>query len=68
MVELKPIDLDMEQPFNYTEILNKTDEFIDMIVKLDIAYPVFSHTIRRLRELKYRIDLVRQRHPNLFSY
>jgi hypothetical protein len=68
MVELKPIDLDMEQPFNYAEILNKTDEFIDMIVKLDIAYPVFSHTIRRLRELKYRIDLVRQRHPNLFSY
>lgn len=68
MIEIKPIDLDLNQPFNYTEIIKKTDEFIEMIEKLDFAYPIFSHTIRRLRELKYRYDLVRTRHPKLFTY
>jgi len=31
--ETKPIDLEKEQPFNYTEKIRKTDEFIDMLEK-----------------------------------
>jgi hypothetical protein len=68
MQELKPIDLDKNQPYNYTEILNKTDEFIEMLLQLDIAYPVFSQKIKHLRELKYLYNLVRERHPKLFTY
>ena len=68
MSEAKPIDFDKEKPFNLTLILEKTDEFIDMLEKLDIAYPVFSHAIKRTKELKYRYELVRQRKTNLFTY
>ena len=62
----KPIDFNREKPFNYTEILNKTDEFILMLESLDIAYPVLSYTIKRNKELKYRYRLIRERKPNLF--
>ena len=68
MQELKPIDLDKERPYNYTEIINKTDEFIEMLLQLDIVYPIFSQKIKHLRELKYLYNLVRERHPKLFTY
>ena len=68
MQELKPIDLDKDRPYNYTKIINKTDEFIDMLLQLDIVYPVFSQKIKHLRELKYLYNLVRERHPKLFTY
>ncbi len=68
MTEAKPIDFEKEQPFNYTEIIKKTDEFITMLESLNVAYPVFSHSIKRARELKYRYNLVRERNPKLFTY
>ena len=68
MTDAKPIDFEKEQPFNYTEIIKKTDEFITMLESLNVAYPVFSHSIKRARELKYRYNLVRERHPKLFTY
>ena len=68
MNEVKAIDLDKVQPFNLTEILKKTDEFITMLESLNVAYPVFSHSIKRARELKYRYNLVRERNPKLFTY
>ena len=68
MNEVKAIDLDKVQPFNLTEILKKTDEFITMLESLNVAYPVFSHSIIRARELKYRYNLVRERNPKLFTY
>ena len=68
MQNLKPIDLDKDQPFNYTAIINRTDEFIDMLSKLNVAYPIFYQKIKHLRELKYLYNLVRERHPNLFTY
>ena len=66
MQNQKAVDLDKEKPFNYTEIIKKTDEFIDMLVSLDIAYPVLSHAIKRNKELKYRYEIIRQRKPQLF--
>ena len=68
MTDAKPIDFEKEQPFNYTEIIKKTDEFITMLESLNVAYPVFSHSIKRARELKYRYNLVRERNPKLFTY
>ena len=68
MTDDKPIDYEKEQPFNYTEIIKKTDEFITMLESLNVAYPVFSHSIKRARELKYRYNLVRERNPKLFTY
>jgi len=67
MNEVKAIDLDKIQPFNFTEIMKKTDEFIDMLVSIDIAYPVLSHAIKRNKELKYRYRLIRERKPKLFT-
>ena len=67
MIQDKPIDFDKEKPFNYTEIMKKTDEFIDMLVSLDIAYPVLSHAIKRNKQLKYRYDVIRERKPKLFT-
>ena len=67
MTDAKPIDFEKEQPFNYTEIIKKTDEFIDMLVSLDIAFPVLSHTIKRTKQLHYRYDIIRQRKPKLFK-
>ncbi len=67
MIQDKLIDFNNEKPFNYTEIIKKTDEFIDMLVSLDIAYPVLSHTIKRTKQLHYRYDVVRQRKPKLFT-
>ena len=67
MIQDKPIDFDKEKPFNYTEIIKKTDEFIDMLVSLDIAFPVLSHTIKRTKQLHYRYDIIRQRKPKLFT-
>ena len=67
MSDIKAIDLDKEKPFNYTEIIKKTDEFIDMLVSLDIAYPVLSHAIKRNKQLKYRYAIIRERKPKLFS-
>ena len=67
MVEVKAVDLDKEVPFNYTEIIKKTNEFIDMLVSLDIAFPVLSHTIKRTKELHYRFDVIKQRKPHLFN-
>ena len=66
MSEVKAVDLEKEIPFNYTEIIKRTDEFIDMLVSLDIAYPVLSHTIKRTKELHYRYDIIRQRKSKLF--
>jgi hypothetical protein len=68
MTQEKPIDLHKEKPFNLTEILKITDEFIAILESLDIAYPVFSQKIKHLRELKYLYNLVRQRRPKLFTY
>ena len=67
MAEVMAVDLDKEVPFNYTEIIKKTNEFIDMLVSLEIAYPVLSHTIKRTKELHYRYDVIRQRKPHLFK-
>ncbi len=67
MAEVKAVDLDKEVTFNYTEIINKTNEFIDMLVSLDIAYPMLSHTIKKTKELHYRFDVIRQRKPHLFK-
>ena len=67
MAQDKPIDFDKEQPFNYTQIIKKTDEFIDMLVSLDIAFPVLSNAIKRNKQLKYRYDIIRQRKPKLFT-
>ena len=67
MAKEKPIDFNREKPFNLIEINRKTDEFISMLETLDIAYPVFSHAIKRNRELKYRYNLVRERKPKLFT-
>jgi len=67
MIQDKPIDFNKEKPFNYTEIMKKTDEFIDMLVSLDIAFPVLSHTIKRTKQLHYRYDVIRQRKPKLFT-
>ena len=67
MTQDKPIDFEKEQPFNYTEIIKKTDEFIDMLVSLDIAFPVLSNAIKRNKQLKYRYDIIRQRKPKLFT-
>ena len=66
MTQDKPIDFEKEQPFNYTEIMKKTDEFIDMLVSLDIAFPVLSHSIKRNKQLHYRYDVIRERKPKLF--
>ncbi len=68
MTFLKPIDFDNDQPYNYTAIINKTDEFIEMLIQLNVAYPIFSQKIKHLRELKYLYKLVRDRHPKLFTY
>ena len=68
MTDAKSIDFTKEKPFNLTEILQKTDEFITMLESLNVAYPVFTHSIKRARELKYRYNLVRERHPKLFTY
>jgi len=67
MNEVKAIDFDKEIHFNYTEIIKKTDEFIDMLVSLDIAFPVLSHTIKRTKQLHYRYDVIRERKPKLFT-
>ncbi|MFE3845775.1 hypothetical protein ACFL1L_02810 [Thermoplasmatota archaeon] len=68
MVEAKSIDYTKEKPFNLSEILKKTDEFITILEALDVACPfVFTHQIKRLKELQYRYDLVRQRKPRLFT-
>jgi len=67
MSDVKAIDLEKEKPFNYTEIMKKTDEFIDMLVSLDIAYPVLSYAIKRNKQLKYRYDVIRERKPKLFT-
>ncbi len=67
MIQDKPIDFDKEKPFNYTEIMKKTDEFIDMLVSLDNAFPVLSNAIKRNKQLKYRYDVIRERKPKLFT-
>ena len=67
MSEVKAIDFDKEIPFNYTKIIKKTDEFIDMLVSLDIAFPVLSNAIKRNKQLKYRYDVIRERKPKLFT-
>ena len=67
MSDVKAVDLEKEKPFNYKEIMKKTDEFIDMLVSLDIAYPVLSHAIKRNKQLKYRYDVIRERKPKLFT-
>ena len=68
MTEAKPIDFTKEKPFNLTEILKKTDEFITILESLNVAYSVLSQSIKRARELKYRYNLVRERNPKLFTY
>ena len=68
MQTLKPIDLDKDQPYNYTAILHKTDEFLDMLLQLNVANPIFNQKIKHLRELKYLYNLVREKYPNLFTY
>jgi len=67
MIQDKPIDFNNAKPFNYTEIIKKTDEFIDMLVSLDIAFPVLSHSIKRNKKLHYRYDVIRERKPHLFT-
>ena len=67
MIQDKPIDFDKEKPFNYTEIMKKTDEFIDMLVSLDIAFPVLSNAVKRNKALHYRYDVIRERKPKLFT-
>ncbi len=44
-----------EKPFNLTLILNKTDEFLDMLEKLDILYPIFSNSINKNKRTKIQI-------------
>ncbi len=67
MSHCKPVDLKLEKPFNYKEIIRMIDEYTNMLVSLDIAFPVLSNSIKRNKELKYRIDLIRQRKPHLFN-
>jgi len=55
MNEEKPIDLNKEKSFNLTLILNKTDEFIDILEKLDILYPIFSNSIKKNKRTKIQI-------------
>ena len=45
MIQDKPIDFTKEKPFNLTEILKKTDEFIDMLVSLDIAFFQYEYNL-----------------------
>ena len=66
MVEVKPVDFHREKPFNYTEIIKRTDEFLEMLKLLDIAFPVLSYAIERNKELKSKYQIIREKKPKLF--
>ena len=65
---MNPIDLDKEQPYNLTEIIRVTDDMIDMLTKLNCAYPVFYGKIKHLKECKNLYNMTRVNHPHLFKY
>jgi hypothetical protein len=67
MSDDKPIDLDKDKPFNYTKIMERTDEFVKMLESLDIAYPILSNIINTNRDIPYRLDIIRERKPQLFT-
>ena len=66
MEEVKPIDLDKDIPFNYSEIIRRLDEFNTMLESLNIAFPNLSETIRMNKKIHYRIVLIKRYKPHLF--
>ena len=54
--------------FDYTSIISQTDEYIKMLEMLDKHCPVFTDYIMDMKNLKIRIDEVREKLPDLFTY
>ena len=54
--------------FDYTSIINQTDEYIKMLEFLDIHLPIFNEYIMKMRELKTRFNEVREKLPDIFTY
>ena len=54
--------------FDYSSIINQTDEYIKMLEFLDIHLPIFNKYIMKMRELKTRFNEVREKLPDIFTY
>jgi hypothetical protein len=54
--------------FDYSSIINQTDEYIKMLEFLDIHLPIFNEYIMKMRELKTRFNEVREKLPDIFTY
>ena len=54
--------------FDYSSIINQTDEYIKMLEFLDINLPIFNEYITKMRELKTRFIEVREKLPDIFTY
>ena len=54
--------------FDYTSIINQTDEYIKMLEFLDIHLPIFNEYIMKMRELNTRFNEVREKLPDIFTY
>ncbi len=54
--------------FDYSSIINQTDEYIKMLEFLDIHLPIFNEYIIKMRELKTRFNEVREKLPDIFTY
>ena len=54
--------------FDYTSIINQTDEYIKMLEFLDIHLPIFNEYIIKKRELKTRLNEVREKLPDIITY
>jgi hypothetical protein len=66
MTQDRPIDFDKDKPYNYNEILKKADEYIRMLEYLNVAYPILDNIIKINRDIPYRLDIIKERNPNLF--
>ena len=54
--------------FDYSSIINQTDEYIKMLEFLDIHLPIFNEYIMKMRELRTRFNEVREKLPDIFTY
>ena len=54
--------------FDYSSIINQTDEYTKMLEFLDIHLPIFNEYIMKMRELKTRFNEVREKLPDIFTY
>jgi len=54
--------------FDYSSIINQTDEYIKMLEFLDIHLPIFNEYIMKMRELKTMFNEVREKLPDIFTY